>query len=84
VTETPQVRWGLGLKNFNPLELFKHARELTRCHNGFVLVSFPSEHERNVGLELAFAAGFKSQFENIWEPSSNCLQRKPRFGYLLR
>ncbi|MFM8269194.1 MAG: hypothetical protein ACKN9V_03315 [Pseudomonadota bacterium] len=82
VSKAPLLAWGLPTKFLKPKEIFKHAFELLKTKNGFLVLSSPSLDELEIASSFAKETGFQLGELTIWNPSSKTIQKKARFGRL--
>jgi len=80
VSKAPLLSWGLPEKYLKPKEIFKHASELLQKKKGFLVLSCPSLEELETASDFAKEAGFQLGELAIWNPSSQSIQKKARFG----
>jgi hypothetical protein len=84
VTTAPLLSWGLPLENFKPSAMMKHAKNLLQPKKGILILSSPTEVEYEISLNLALQEGFNLGQEVQWHPGNSSVQKKSRFGIILR
>ena len=84
VTTPPLLNWGLPLSRFSPEKLFRHTHATLKAKRGLLLLSFPTQEERNLGMDLATQTGFRLLAQRGVVPGRNFGSGDPRLGSLWR